>query len=302
MKNLFRKINILRIKFFFSIFISFIIIYFDLYSNRFSKIRCILDTIISPIYFLINAQYESYDNFLNIFLNKTNLYETNKKLNKKILEISSEQLLFNQYKEENIRLRNLLRAPLRKEEKKIFARVIFRNIDFYTNQIIIDKGTNEGIYIGQSVIDNKGIIGQVIASNKFTSRVLLVCDFAHAIPLQSLRSDIRFIAFGNGCDNDLKIEYLKDNLDIKVGDVLVTSGLGGTFPEGYPVATISSVDIKENNPYPVIYAHPTSDFRKLRYILLLCNDNYDIQSLPSNPESVRRVGKDRLMQIKQEIN
>uniref|UniRef100_A0A1B0C4X3 Cell shape-determining protein MreC n=1 Tax=Glossina palpalis gambiensis TaxID=67801 RepID=A0A1B0C4X3_9MUSC len=215
--------------------------------------------------------------------------------------MSSDQLLFNQYKEENIRLRELLHAPLKKDIKKVFATVISKNVDFYTSQIIIDKGTSDGIKFGQSVIDHQGVVGQVIASNKFTSRILLICDFAHAIPLQNLRSKIRFIAFGNGYNQDLRIEFLKD-MDIQIGDILVTSGVGGIFPEGYPVATVSSIN-KKYNGYQEIYAHPIANFKTLRFVLILRNNSLCVKENPPGiPKSVIQVEKKRFTELMKELN
>ena len=104
---------------------------------------------------------------------------------------------------------------------------------------------------------------------KLTSRVLLICDATHALPIQVLRNDIRVIAAGNGCTDDLQLEHLPANTDIRVGDVLVTSGLGGRFPEGYPVAVVSSVKLDTQRAYTVIQARPTAGLQRLRYLLLL---------------------------------
>uniref|UniRef100_A0A1A9Z0W6 Cell shape-determining protein MreC n=1 Tax=Glossina pallidipes TaxID=7398 RepID=A0A1A9Z0W6_GLOPL len=260
------------------------------------------DRVTNPIYHIINTPYKIFDHLFNLCSTKLYLSNINQKLHIKILEISSEQLLFNQYKEENRRLRKLLHAPLKQDVKKIFATVISKNIDFYTSQIIIDKGISDGIQIGQSVIDHKGILGQVIVSNKFTSRILLICDFAHAIPLQNLRSNIRFIAFGNGYNQDLRIESLKNDIDVQIGDVLVTSGIGGVFPEGYPVAIISSINTSQDSTYQEVYAHPIANFHTLRFVLILKYNNHFIRENPPDiPKSVIQVEKKRFMELMQEF-
>ncbi|HAP3152922.1 TPA: rod shape-determining protein MreC, partial [Escherichia coli] len=135
---------------------------------------------------------------------------------------------------------------------------------------------------------------------KLTSRVLLICDATHALPIQVLRNDIRVIAAGNGCTDDLQLEHLPANTDIRVGDVLVTSGLGGRFPEGYPVAVVSSVKLDTQRAYTVIQARPTAGLQRLRYLLLLWGADRNGAN-PMTPEEVHRVANERLMQMMPQV-
>lgn len=150
------------------------------------------------------------------------------------------------------------------------------------------------------VISDKGVVGQVVAVAKLTSRVLLICDATHALPIQVLRNDIRVIAAGNGCTDDLQLEHLPANTDIRVGDVLVTSGLGGRFPEGYPVAVVSSVKLDTQRAYTVIQARPTAGLQRLRYLLLLWGADRNGAN-PMTPEEVHRVANERLMQMMPQV-
>lgn len=115
------------------------------------------------------------------------------------------------------------------------TQVMSSGTDPYSDHVVIDKGSNSGVYEGQPVISDRGVVGQVVAVSKFTSRVLLICDASHALPIQVLRNDIRVIAAGSGCSDDLLLEHLPSNTDIRVGDVLVTSGLGGRFLKAIPL-------------------------------------------------------------------
>ena len=152
------------------------------------------------------------------------------------------------------------------------AQVLLADTDPYVYQVVINKGKNDGVYVGQPVVDEKGIVGQIYQTAQATSRAILVCDYQHAIPVQVLRNDISMVAVGNGCSNDLTLDFLPNNVDIKVGDVLVTSGLDGRFPEGYPVAVVSSVKLDISDSTPIISATPTADLKRLRYLLLLWGD------------------------------
>ncbi len=147
---------------------------------------------------------------------------------------------------------------------------------------------------------DKGVVGQVVAVAKMTSRVLLICDATHALPIQVLRNDIRVIAAGNGCTDDLQLEHLPANTDIRVGDVLVTSGLGGRFPEGYPVGVVSSVKLDTQRAYTVIQARPTAGLQRLRYLLLLWGADRNGAN-PMTPEEVHRVANERLMQMMPQV-
>jgi rod shape-determining protein MreC len=178
--------------------------------------------------------------------------------------------------------------------------VISTGSDPYSDQVVIDKGSDNGVYEGQPVISDKGVVGQVVAVAKVTSRVLLICDASHALPIQVLRNDIRVIAAGSGCTDDLQLEHLPNNTDIRVGDVLVTSGLGGRFPEGYPVAVVSSVKVDNQRAYTVIQARPTAGLQRLRYLLLLWGADRN-GDMPLPPDEVHRVANERLMQMMPQV-
>lgn len=166
----------------------------------------------------------------------------------------------------------------------------------YRDQVVIDKGTHDGVYEGQPVISDKGVVGQIVGVSQFNSRVLLICDTTHALPVQVLRNDVRVIAVGTGCSDDLQLEPLPENTDIRPGDVLVTSGLGGRFPEGYPVGVVSSVKHDTQRAYTIINAKPTAELQRLRYLLLLWGSDSDpAQPLP--PSEVYRAANERLMKV-----
>lgn len=217
-------------------------------------------------------------------------------MKKEVLLKKADNLLLGQLKQENARLRELLGSPLRQDEHMMVTQVLSGANTPYRDQIVIDKGLHDGVYEGQPVISDKGVVGQVIAVSQFNSRVLLICDTTHALPIQVLRNDIRVIAVGTGCSDDLQLEPLPDNIDIRIGDVIVTSGLGGRFPEGYPVAIVSSVKHDTQRAYTIIHARPTADLQRLRYLLLLWGNSSD-PSHPLPPSEVYRAANERLMKI-----
>lgn len=268
--------------------------------GTFVKIRNYMDTAVSPFYFLANGPRKVLDSVSETLATCQQLELENRALRQELLLKNSDILLLGQFKQENARLRELLGSPLRQDEHKMVTQVISTGSDPYSDQVVIDKGSDNGVYEGQPVISDKGVVGQVVAVAKVTSRVLLICDASHALPIQVLRNDIRVIAAGSGCADDLQLEHLPNNTDIRVGDVLVTSGLGGRFPEGYPVAVVSSVKVDNQRAYTVIQARPTAGLQRLRYLLLLWGADRN-GDMPLPPDEVHRVANERLMQMMPQV-
>ena len=272
MKLLFSKRSPLSVQLFFALLFALILIVLDVNYRPFKEIRCYLDTIVSPLYQISNMPQTMSSQFHEMSKAREDLINENAELNKILLQKKADLLLLEHLRHENNRLRELLGSPLRHDEHKMAAQVLLADKDPYVYQIVLNKGKSDGVYNGQPVVDEKGIVGQIYETAQTTSRAILVCDYQHAIPVQVLRNDISMVAVGNGCSNDLTLDFLPNNVDIKVGDILVTSGLDGRFPEGYPVAVVSSVKLNINDSTPIISATPTADLKRLRYLLLLWGD------------------------------
>ena len=272
MKLLFSKRSPLSVQLFISLALSLTLIVLDINYRPFKEVRYYLDTIISPLYYVSNAPKSSFDSLYEMSKKQEALVNENARLQETLIQQKSNLLLLEHLKHENDRLRGLLGSPLRHDEHKMAAQVLLADTDPYVDQVVINKGKNDGVYVGQPVVDEKGIVGQIYQTAQSTSRAILICDYQHAIPVQVLRNDISMVAVGNGCSNDLTLDFLPNNVDIKVGDVLVTSGLDGRFPEGYPVAVVSSVKLDISDSTPIISATPTADLKRLRYLLLLWGD------------------------------
>lgn len=272
MKLLFSKRSPLSVQLFISLALALTLIVLDINYRPFKEVRYYLDTLISPLYHVSNAPKSSFDSLYEMSKTQETLIKENAELQETLMQQKSNLLLLEHLKHENDRLRGLLGSPLRHDEHKMAAQVLLADTDPYVYQVVINKGKNDGVYIGQPVVDEKGIVGQIYQTAQSTSRAILVCDYQHAIPVQVLRNDISMVAVGNGCNNDLTLDFLPNNVDVKVGDVLVTSGLDGRFPEGYPVAVVSSVKLDISDSTPIISATPTADLKRLRYLLLLWGD------------------------------
>ena len=147
----------------------------------------------------------------------------------------------------------------------------------FTHRILIDKGERDGVFLGQPVLDARGLMGQVVEIMPYTARVLLLTDSTHSIPVQVNRNGLRAIASGVGNPESLDLRHVADTADIKEGDLLVSSGLGQRFPAGYPVAVVTKVVHDPGQPFALVRAKPTASLNRSRYVLLVFSD-------PRSPE------------------
>ena len=279
MKLIFSKSTPLGLRLFLALILSVALIICDVNYRPFTVIRYYLDSAISPLYYVSNFPLSAFNELNDLSAKHQALLDENALLKEQLQMQQSDLVRLDSLKKENDELRTLLGSPLRNDEYKKVAQVLLVDTNPYSYQITLDKGTREGVFIGQPVVDEKGVVGQIFKTAYNTSRAILICDSQHAIPVQVLRNGITMVAVGNGCNNDLLLDFLPNNVDIQVGDVLVTSGLGGRFPKGYPVATVSSVKVDMHDSTPVISATPTADLKRLRYLLLLWNEHNKSQAV-----------------------
>jgi rod shape-determining protein MreC len=170
---------------------------------------------------------------------------------------------------ENIRLRELLDASFEVGEKRLIAELMSVNLDPFQHQIVINKGTLDGVFPGQPILDAEGVMGQIVHAGPYTSTAVLITDTSHAIPVQVNRNGLRSIAIGSGTINRLELPYIPNNSDILPGDLLITSGLGGRFPPGYPVAKVGAVQHDPGRSFAQVIAEPLAQLNRSREVLLV---------------------------------
>ncbi len=176
---------------------------------------------------------------------------------------------FSSLQAENIRLRSLLKSSRKLSEQILIAETLAVDLDPYKRQIIINKGLPSGVYSGQPILDAHGIMGQVIHPGIPSSTAILITDPSHAIPVQVNRNGLRSVLYGTGAANLLELQNLPNNADIEVGDLLISSGLGGRFPEGYPVAVVIDIKRDPGQPFAKIIAEPAAHLDQSREVLLV---------------------------------
>ncbi len=295
MKPIFGKAPPLGIRLILAIIASLALILSDGKTESMIKARNIMETAVGSFYYLANSPRSVLDTVSDNFVDTGKLQIENKALREQLREKNADLLLLDQLKVENQRLRLLLNSPLRTDEYKKIAEVLTAETDTYRQQIVINQGQADGAFVGQPVIDEKGVIGQIVAVGKTTSRVLLLTDVTHSIPVQVLRNDVRVIASGTGHSDELTLDNVPRSVDIEKGDLLVTSGLGGRFVEGYPVAIVESISRDGSNYFAMVKARPLASLERLRYVLLLWPSGVDMVKMQSmSPEEVRKLVQQRL--------
>lgn len=167
------------------------------------------------------------------------------------------------------RLRQLMNASAVVDDSVLVAEIIGVNPDPYLHEVVINKGAAVGVYPGQPVLDSNGLMGQVTQVEDLRARVLLITDNSHALPVQVLRNGVRGVLVGSGFLDELFLVNMPDTADVVQGDQLVSSGLGGRFPSGYPVAEVFQVDHDPGEAFASIRARPLAELTKSRHVLLV---------------------------------
>ena len=251
-------------------------------NHRLDPIRQSLSSILSPLQYLANVPGVMLDWSAEAFATRNMLELQNKELLRQQLMMSERLQRFEHVRQENERLRALLGSPVHMDSRKVVAEVMEVASDPFRQFVVLNHGSQTGVYVGQPVVDAQGVVGQVIEVSEFTSRVLMVSDTTHGIPVRVTRNDVRAIANGTGDIDQIELRHVAKSTDIIAGDLLVTSGLGNRFPEGYPVARVISVSRDDGQSYAVINAQPLAALDRIRYVLLIWPDETKPFTLPAD--------------------
>lgn len=242
-----------------------------IYDNRlpvFAKIHSTLNVVVVPVQYLVSWPVEFLDFIENYLTSKHSLLKENDKLRAEQLLLRARVQQFIAIEQENTQLRALLSSAAHVSGKVLAAQILAVNSDPFDQQIILDKGKKQGVYPGQPILDAGGVMGQVVEVGLITSRALLITSSQSAVPVQDNRNGIRTIAVGGAYSGDLRLLYVSATMDVKPGDLLVTSGLGLKFPIGYPVGVISSVNYIAGFRFAEVKITPSAEVNRSRQVLL----------------------------------
>ena len=232
-------------------------------------VRSTLSTVIYPLQYTIDLPIRLYYWSDEVLSTKQVLLDKNREFEARHLENRVQLQKLDIIEKENARLRSLLSATPKITERLLISEIINVDVDPYRQLILLNKGSNSDVSQGQPIIDAQGIMGQVVHVGAISSTAMLITDASHAIPVQIDRTGLRANAFGTGKINQLNLRHLTQNVDIEVGDMLITSGLGGVFPPNYPVATVTKVERTAGEPFATIEAMPLAQLDKSREVLLV---------------------------------
>ena len=237
--------------------------------HHLEKIRAGLNVLAYPIQLIAAVPAYVGGSIADFFTTRGTLRQDNEKLLAERQVLNAKVQQFDALEEENARLRRMLGSAAQVADKVLAAELIEVSSEPFTRKIVVAKGGRDGVYVGQSVIDAHGIMGQVTQVASQVSRVTLITDAGHAIPVLDNRSGLRMLVFGTGDPDTLKIPYLTSASDIKEGDLLVSSGMGGTFPPGYPVAQVSRIVNDPNEAFLAITAKPAAQLNHGKQVMLI---------------------------------
>lgn len=252
-----------------ALIMSVLLIFIDHKLNGFAAAKVYLNSLVSPIQYLASLPGQMLSASASRLTSHQKLLEENNQLTLQATRMSEKLQRFELLKVENDRLRTLLGSPVRPDSEKMIAELMAVDNNPFSHQIVIDKGAIHGVYEGQSVLDDKGIVGQIMEVGTTNSRLLLVADVTHAIPLRIARNNVQLVASGTGQLDELYLQHVPHSADIQVGDLLISSGLGKVFPEGYPAAKITSIIRDESRPFAQVRAKPVAQLDRIKYLLLL---------------------------------
>jgi rod shape-determining protein MreC len=252
-----------------ALLLSVALIVLDHKFNSFSSTRVYLNSLVSPLQYLANLPGEMLNASATRLASHQRLLDDNAKLTLQATLMSEQLQRMTFLQAENQRLRRLLNSPVKTNTRKVVAELMAVDNNPYSHQVVINKGALNGVYEGQAVLDENGIVGQIMQVSSTNSRVLLIADVTHAIPVRVARNNVRLVVSGTGSLDELDIQHVPHSTDLQIGDILLSSGLGKVFPEGYPVATVTTIVRDETRPFAQVKAKPIAQLDRLKYLLLL---------------------------------
>lgn len=235
--------------------------------------RSVLSMAVYPLQTLVDLPSRAYQWASETLVTRNALMRENEKLREEQLLLRARLQKLAALESEIVRLRELLKSSSHlRREKVLIAELLAVDLDPYRQRIVINKGSTDGVYAGQPLLDAHGVMGQVTEVNPISATGILISDPSHALPVEINRNGLRMLAFGTGNPQVLSLRYVAANADVKVGDIVSSSGLGGHYPPDYPVARITRVEYPRGDPFALIEARPLAYLDRSREVLLVWSE------------------------------
>jgi rod shape-determining protein MreC len=245
------------------------LIIFDKRYDHLGEIRRFLSVVAYPVQIAVASPFQGWDWFRESVSSREALRTDKAKLEAELRLANFRLQRYEALEAESQRLRALRENTAGVANRFVIGNIMDLDIDAFRERVLVDKGARDGVFVGQAVLDAGGVFGQVARVGELTSEVILVSDGTHAIPVQVNRNGLRTIAVGTGDMTKLKLPYLSTSADVIAGDLLVTSGLGGGFPAGYPVGTITEVKRDPAQSLAEVEVRPAAALDRSREVMFV---------------------------------
>lgn len=259
----------------------------DQRQQHLQRVRQALSVVVYPVRVLVDLPFRAWQSASVNLTERSALIAENEQLKRERLEAEFRLQRLASLETENERLRQLLDSTERVGLRALVAEILSVDMNPYRQRFVLNRGVTDGVYVGQALLDAQGIVGQIVRVDAFTAEAVLITDADTAVPVSVNRDKgLRTIAVGTGDSARLRLPYLTNSADIKIGDPLVSSGLGGVFPAGYPVGRVVEVNLQPDQSFSEVIAEPASALDRDREVLLVWND----EKAPGDPKAKPAAG------------
>jgi rod shape-determining protein MreC len=241
----------------------------DHQQGHLEALRRTLAVAVYPIRVLVDLPSAGFSWTREYLSDRNHLVAENRDLRSESMRQRARLLQLAALEAENTRLRGLMESPARLANRVQIAEILSVDLDPYRHRIALNRGEQAGVYSGQALLDAEGIVGQVTRVDPLGAEAILITDPSHATPVEINRNGLRTVALGVGDVSRVELPFLPNSADIRVGDLLVSSGLGDAFPAGYPVARVTRVERRPGQPFAQVEAEPTAALNRSRQVLLV---------------------------------
>lgn len=248
----------------------------DQRTDRVDAVRHSIGYLTAPVHYLAHMPGAMGNWLSGQARSRGDLMGDNERLNRQLLILQQRVQRLAVLEAENTRLRELLNSSAELSSGVLAAEIIGIEPDPSRQELVINKGTHDGVYRGQAVLDASGLLGQVVEAGPFTARVLLITDASHALSVQVNRNGVRAILAGSGQPGRVRLLFVPDTADIQEGDLLVSTGLDQRFPRGYPVAEVERVEHDRSASFATVEARPTARIDRASHVLLVERPQRDV--------------------------
>ncbi len=255
------------------------------YSGWLDPVRAKVGLLATPFYWITDLPNRVGVWADDVFASREKLQQENATLRAELLIHRRKLQQMASLAAENMRLRELMNSAEMIKERVLVAELIGVSPDPLAHKVIVSKGARHGVYLGQPLLDSSGLMGQVVAVSPYSSQVMLITDSTHALPVQVNRNGLRAVVEGIGDLYHLNLRHVSNTVDIRKGDLLISSGLGQRFPRGYPVAVVESVIHDPGKPFATVTARPKAQLNRSRHVLLVFSSQSAEMIAPTDPET-----------------